>query len=136
MIIVYYCRVSIYDWQTLSHVSNDRPPMSFDTCSGQIIHSISCTYDDNGDAVEGSKHGGGGPVKKDILDIWGITCIRSLTFKTNKKRTFGPFGSERGTPFFIESSTCKIVGLFGSNSIYLHSIRSHMEILPDNQQMD
>ncbi|KAK4766168.1 hypothetical protein SAY87_007810 [Trapa incisa] len=90
-----------------------------DLNSGQIIHSISCTYDDNGDAVEGSKHGGGGPVKKD--------------FKLDHPNEYV---SERGTPFFIESNTCKIVGLFGSNSIYLHSIGAHMEVLPDNQQMD
>ncbi|KAK4766169.1 hypothetical protein SAY87_007811 [Trapa incisa] len=117
---------------------------------GQIIDSISCTYDDNGDAAEGSKHGGGGPVAKDfkldypneyvssisghIGQLANNMCIRSLTFKTNKKRTFGPFGSETGTPFFIESNTCKIVGLFGSSSIYLHSIGAHMEVLPDNQQ--
>ncbi|KAK4777049.1 hypothetical protein SAY86_005737 [Trapa natans] len=117
---------------------------------GQIIDSISCTYDDNGDAAEGSKHGGGGPVAEDfkldypneyvssisghIGQLANNMCIRSLTFKTNKKRTFGPFGSETGTPFFIESNTCKIVGLFGSSSIYLHSIGAHMEVLLDNQQ--
>lgn len=63
-------------------------------------------------------------------------CIRSLTFKTNNGRIFGPFGSEDGTPFSIESNNGKIVGFFGSSSIYLHSIGAHMEILPDDQQMD
>lgn len=62
-------------------------------------------------------------------------CVRSLTFRTNR-RSFGPFGSEEGNPFSIEANDSKLVGFFGSSSIYLHSIGAHIETLSHDQHPD
>ena len=51
---------------------------------------------------------GGGPV------------IRSLSFKSNK-RTYGPYGVEEGTPFYLLTNGY-IVGLFGRSGWFLDSL--------------
>ena len=51
--------------------------------------------------------------------------IRSLWFKSNKQ-TFGPYGTEEGTPFTLPIEGGMIVGFFGRSGLYLDSIGMHL----------
>ncbi|OWM79234.1 hypothetical protein CDL15_Pgr003406 [Punica granatum] len=112
-----------------------------------IIDSICCIYDDNGNSVQASTHGGDrGEPNQIILDhpdeyltsISGYAgkfldeiTIRSLTFQSNKK-THGPFGIREGKHFSFSSNIGKIIGFHGSSSTYLNSIGVHTELLSSN----
>ncbi|KAF8094162.1 hypothetical protein N665_0368s0001, partial [Sinapis alba] len=56
--------------------------------------------------------------------------INTLTFKTNKPATHGPYGLDAGIPFEIKEDGHKIVGFHGSASDLLHKFGVH--VLPIN----
>ncbi|KAM7274196.1 hypothetical protein ACFE04_028860 [Oxalis oulophora] len=55
------------------------------------------------------------------MDERGPVIIRSLTFRSNKKK-YGPYGREEGTCFSIPLSGAMIVGFHGTAGQYLDSI--------------
>ena len=48
--------------------------------------------------------------------------VTSLTFRTNKGRTYGPYGEETGTPFSIPAANGCIVGFWGRSGWLLDAI--------------
>nr|ASK06165.1 lectin [Artocarpus hypargyreus] len=52
--------------------------------------------------------------------------IRSLTFKTNQGRTFGPYGEEVGTPFNLPIENGLFVGFTGRTGYILDAIGFHL----------
>lgn len=48
--------------------------------------------------------------------------VTSLTFRTNKGRTYGPYGEENGTPFSIPAANGCIVGFWGRTGWLLDAI--------------
>jgi hypothetical protein len=62
---------------------------------------------------------------------YGSVCgtpviIRSLTFQSNSS-TYGPFGTEDGTPFSLPVSSGKIIGFHGRSGSYLNSIGFYLK---------
>ena len=57
----------------------------------------------------------------------GHPYIQSLTFRTNRQRTFVrvPYGAEEGEPFDLTYESVKIVGFHGRSSSRLESIGVH-----------
>lgn len=112
---------------------------------GATIDSIRIEYDLKGRSVWSETHGGtdGGSetdkVKLDFPDEvlvsvsghYGSVCgtpviIRSLTFQSNSS-TYGPFGTEDGTPFSLPVSSGKIIGFHGRSGSYLNSIGFYLK---------
>lgn len=76
------------------------------------------------------KHGGNGGTHTDTVSLkddriisisgdydadWdGSKNISNLCIKTEKGKTYGPFGYQKGTPFFFEAENRDIIGFFGS----------------------
>ncbi|KAI8549593.1 hypothetical protein RHMOL_Rhmol06G0037200 [Rhododendron molle] len=108
------------------------------------IVSIKVLYEQNGEAIWGSKNGGTGGFKSDkiIFDypfeilthltgfygpamIMGPTVIKSLTFHTNKTK-YGPFGEEQGQQFTTNLKEGKIVGFHGRKGMFLDAIGVHV----------
>ncbi|XP_039158531.1 PYK10-binding protein 1-like [Eucalyptus grandis] len=106
-----------------------------------IIESITIDYDHDGCFVRSSQHGGHAhddetlvildhpsehliSVSGHIDDDGGHDVVRSLKIHSNKK-TYGPFGSERGRPFDLSHSDRQIIGFHGKCSSHLHSIGAH-----------
>ncbi|XP_019198713.1 PREDICTED: jacalin-related lectin 19-like isoform X3 [Ipomoea nil] len=107
---------------------------------GRCIDSIKVVYNKNGRPfIAEKKHGGNGGDKTGEVKLQfpeeyltsisgyygperGSLVIRSLTFKSNLQRTFGPFGLEEGTPFSVPVEGGKIGGLKGRNGWYIDSI--------------
>ncbi|KAL3723950.1 hypothetical protein ACJRO7_036029 [Eucalyptus globulus] len=106
-----------------------------------IIESITIDYDHDGCFVRSSQHGGHAhddetlvildhpreyliSVSGHIDDDGGHDVVRSLKIHSNKK-TYGPFGSERGRPFDLSHSGRQIIGFHGKCSSHLHSIGAH-----------
>nr|GMD38729.1 protein IQ-DOMAIN 31-like [Ipomoea batatas] len=107
---------------------------------GRCIDSIKVVYNKNGRPFTAEKkHGGNGGDKTGEVKLQfpeeyltsisgyygpqsGSLVIRSLTFKSNLQRTFGPFGLEEGTPFSVPVEGGKIGGLKGRNGWYVDSI--------------
>ncbi|KAM7273821.1 hypothetical protein ACFE04_028485 [Oxalis oulophora] len=104
------------------------------------IDSINIEYHINEQSTWTSKHGGNhgektSTVKLDYpneyliemcgrygrMDERGPVIIRSLTFRSNKKK-YGPYGREEGTCFSIPLSGAMIVGFHGTAGQYLDSI--------------
>ena len=48
--------------------------------------------------------------------------VTSLTFRTDKGRTYGPYGEETGTPFSIPAANGCIVGFWGRSGWLLDAI--------------
>ncbi|KAK1647299.1 hypothetical protein QYE76_015860 [Lolium multiflorum] len=48
--------------------------------------------------------------------------VTSLTFRTDKGRTYGPYGEEKGTPFSIPAANGCIVGFWGRSGWLLDAI--------------
>ncbi|KAK4275148.1 hypothetical protein QN277_018281 [Acacia crassicarpa] len=105
---------------------------------------IRVLYDQNGEAIWGSKQGGTGGFKTDkiVLDFpWevlthisgyygplmymGPSTIRSLTFHTTKG-LYGPFGDEQGTHFTTKLKGGKVVGIHGRKGLFLDAIGVHV----------
>ncbi|CAN8292369.1 unnamed protein product [Cochlearia groenlandica] len=101
-------------------------------------------YDFRGQAVWGSKHGGRGGFKHDMivfdypsevlthvtgtygpLIYMGPNVIKSLTFHTNKGK-HGPFGEEQGPSFTHKINEGKVVGFLGREGLFLDSIGVHV----------
>ncbi|EES18470.1 hypothetical protein BDA96_09G201500 [Sorghum bicolor] len=112
---------------------------------GAAIDSIRIEYDLKGRSVWSETRGGtdGGSetdkVKLDFPDEvlvsvsghYGSVCgtpviIRSLTFQSNSS-TYGPFGTEDGTPFSLPVSSGKIIGFHGRSGSYLNSIGFYLK---------
>ncbi|XP_059638109.1 jacalin-related lectin 3-like, partial [Cornus florida] len=75
-----------------------------------------------------------------LLSIWGycssdsaLECVQSLTIETNKK-TYGPFGTEKGKYFKFPLTSAKIVGFHGRSGIYLDCFGAHLEPISDPSQ--
>uniref|UniRef100_A0A0D9WIE5 Jacalin-type lectin domain-containing protein n=1 Tax=Leersia perrieri TaxID=77586 RepID=A0A0D9WIE5_9ORYZ len=112
---------------------------------GAAIDSIRIEYDLKGNSVWSGTHGstdGGSETDKVKLDFpdeillsvsgyYGSVCgtpviIRSLTFQSNRS-TYGPFGTEDGTPFSLPVSSGKIIGFHGRSGSYLNSIGFYLK---------
>ncbi|KAF8012320.1 hypothetical protein BT93_I0457 [Corymbia citriodora subsp. variegata] len=107
--------------------------------SGSAIESITITYEHGRSFAHGTS--GGGTTNEINLD-WlseyltslsgyitsdlGSTVINSLTFQSNK-RTYGPFGTEKGRYFSFPATGGKIIGFYGSSGTYLESIGAYLE---------
>ncbi|GMN63963.1 hypothetical protein TIFTF001_033022 [Ficus carica] len=48
--------------------------------------------------------------------------VRSLTFKTSKQKTYGPYGTAEGTPFDFPIEKGKLVGFKGASGDLLDAI--------------
>ncbi|XP_031378558.1 PYK10-binding protein 1-like [Punica granatum] len=136
-----------HPWNDSWDVGNHSGLRQINIRCATIIDSICCIYDDNGNSVQASTHGGDrGEPNQIILDhpdeyltsISGYAgkfldeiTIRSLTFQSNKK-THGPFGIREGKHFSFSSNIGKIIGFHGSSSTYLNSIGVHTELLSSN----
>ncbi|VAH93196.1 unnamed protein product [Triticum turgidum subsp. durum] len=53
--------------------------------------------------------------------VWAVV-VTSLTFRTDKGRTYGPYGKETGTPFSIPAANGCIVGFWGRSGWLLDAI--------------
>ncbi|KAB1203777.1 Agglutinin [Morella rubra] len=112
---------------------------------GAGIDSLLIEYDDKGTSIWSEKHGGNGGIKTDkvkldypgefltsihghygSLNEWGPIFVRSLTFESNKK-TYGPFGFERGTYFSFPMAGGRIVGFHGKCGWYLDAIGAYLQ---------
>ncbi|GMN38928.1 hypothetical protein TIFTF001_008160 [Ficus carica] len=112
------------------------------------IGSFSVVYDLNGQPFPGTKHPATHsftPAKIELqfpeeylVSVSGYTStlswlatktpvVRSLTFTTNK-RTFGPFGTEHGTPFHFPIENGLIVGFKGRTGEVLDAIAFHLSL--------
>uniref|UniRef100_A0A0D9W1X2 Jacalin-type lectin domain-containing protein n=1 Tax=Leersia perrieri TaxID=77586 RepID=A0A0D9W1X2_9ORYZ len=80
-----------------------------------IRDTINLLEDEQVSAVEGSVG--------NISDVVEPVII-SLTFRTSAGRTYGPYGGEEGTPFFISiDNGCNVdVGFFGRAGLILDAI--------------
>ncbi|PNT69866.1 hypothetical protein BRADI_2g01740v3 [Brachypodium distachyon] len=56
--------------------------------------------------------------------------VRSLTFVTNARRSFGPYGKEEGVPFALPAAVAggRIIGFFGSSGLYLDAIGTYVQM--------
>ncbi|XP_039158546.1 disease resistance protein RUN1-like [Eucalyptus grandis] len=85
-----------------------------------------------GDAFEDGTHNGLVTLDHQYLisvsghidDDGGHDVVRSLKIHSNKK-TYGPFGAERGRPFDLSHSGRQIIGFHGKCCSHLHSIGAH-----------
>ncbi|XP_017241773.1 jacalin-related lectin 3 isoform X1 [Daucus carota subsp. sativus] len=115
------------------------------------IVSIKVCYDFKGEAVWGSKNGGSGSFKKDLIVfdypsevlthitgyygptmVMGPNVIKSLTFHTTKSY-YGPYGEEQGQPFSSNLKEGRIVGFHGRKGLFLDAIGVHViegKVLP------
>ena len=53
--------------------------------------------------------------------IYNITVITSLSFHTNKGKTYGPYGRNGGTSFSLPVTKGKFTGFFGNYGDFLDS---------------
>lgn len=54
--------------------------------------------------------------------------ITTLTFETNKNKTFGPFGRENGFPFEFPSFGGKIIVFHGRSGLYLDVLGVYVQV--------
>ena len=54
-------------------------------------------------------------------EIYSITVITSLSFHTNKGKTYGPYGTDGGTIFSLPVTKGKLIGFFGDYGDFLDS---------------
>ncbi|KAM7505700.1 hypothetical protein LguiB_004604 [Lonicera macranthoides] len=111
--------------------------------SSEVIESVQIEYDYDGQSkwsdTHGRKEGQKNTVVLDypseflvsvsgyIAEYHSLLVINSLTLRSNKK-TYGPFGTQRGDFFKIPPTTGnKIVGFHGSAGYHLDSIGAHFE---------
>nr|ASR74827.1 mannose-binding lectin [Morus alba var. multicaulis] len=116
---------------------------------GDAIGAFSVIYDLNGQPFTGPTHPGNEPTFKTVkitldfpneflVSVSGYTgvlprlatgkdVIRSLTFKTNKK-TYGPYGTEEGTPFSLPIENGLIVGFKGRSGYVVDAIGFHLSL--------
>ncbi|KAM7500413.1 hypothetical protein LguiA_024827 [Lonicera macranthoides] len=109
----------------------------------EVIEGIQIEYDVNGQSklsdIHGREKGTRRTVELDypneflisvsgyIVDFFDLVVIHSLTFESNR-RTYGPFGNEKGLFFKIPSNSGKkIIGFNGSSSYHLNSIGAYFE---------
>lgn len=115
------------------------------------IYSFGFTTEDfSGSSNYSQRHGGsggwsGGTISKINFDVdeeiteihgtIGITTghyanymvISSLCFVTNKKRDFGPFGKETGTPFVVSWDVGSFAGFYGRAGFYLDGLGCYLK---------
>ncbi|KAF8013789.1 hypothetical protein BT93_I1594 [Corymbia citriodora subsp. variegata] len=106
-----------------------------------VIESITIDYDQSGSLVRSFPHGGHGhhnerlvrldhpseyliSVSGHIDEYDGHDVVRSLKIHSNKK-TYGPFGCERGRPFDLSHPDRQIIGFHGKCSSHLCSIGAY-----------
>nr|5KRP_A Chain A, Frutapin [Artocarpus altilis]5KRP_B Chain B, Frutapin [Artocarpus altilis]5KRP_C Chain C, Frutapin [Artocarpus altilis]5KRP_D Chain D, Frutapin [Artocarpus altilis]5M6O_A Chain A, Frutapin [Artocarpus altilis]5M6O_B Chain B, Frutapin [Artocarpus altilis]5M6O_C Chain C, Frutapin [Artocarpus altilis]5M6O_D Chain D, Frutapin [Artocarpus altilis]5TQZ_A Chain A, Frutapin [Artocarpus altilis]5TQZ_B Chain B, Frutapin [Artocarpus altilis]5TQZ_C Chain C, Frutapin [Artocarpus altilis]5 len=115
----------------------------------EAIGSFSVIYDLNGEPFSGSKHTSKLPYtnvkielqfpEEFLVSVSGYTApfsslatrtpvVRSLKFKTNKGRTFGPYGEEDGTYFNLPIENGLVVGFKGRTGDLLDAIGVHMAL--------
>ncbi|KAI6705146.1 hypothetical protein NL676_008108, partial [Syzygium grande] len=107
--------------------------------SGSAIESVSFTYEEGPSFRHGTTHRGtGNMINLDwltefLISVSGYiksysdsTIIHSLTFQSNK-RTYGPFGTERGRKFSFPATGGKIIGFYGSSGSHLESLGAYLE---------
>lgn len=105
---------------------------------------IKVLYEDNGQAVWGSRNGGTGGFKSDkivfnypyeiLTHVTGFygptmispTIIKALTFYTTNGK-YGPFGEEQGVPFSTKLKEGMIVGFHGRKGLFLDAIGVHVK---------
>ncbi|KAJ1263855.1 hypothetical protein BS78_09G219000 [Paspalum vaginatum] len=127
-----------HPWDDGGHTGIRSITVSYDRC----MESISVEYDRDGLAVPGERHGGAGPnhsTHQIILSFpdeyvttvsghytpiahGGSPVIRSLTFRTNQQRAYGPFGMEEGTPFTFPVDGGAVVGFWGRSGWQLDAV--------------
>lgn len=66
-------------------------------------------------------------VKGHADNCQGWFRVRSLTFLSNR-RTFGPYGTEDGTPFELPSAGGEIIGFHGRSGWYLDAIGTYVKM--------
>ncbi|XP_065017738.1 agglutinin alpha chain-like [Musa acuminata AAA Group] len=86
--------------------------------AGEVIDSIVITFTRNGlrdtesfGGTEGKLYEYLVGVDGSVDTILGITLVRNLTLRTNKK-SYGPFGTSGGKPFSVPVVSGKIIGFF------------------------
>lgn len=127
-----------HPWDDGGHSGIRSITLSYDRC----MESISVEYDREGLAVPGERHGGAGTVSLTTqiklsfpeehlttvsghyapIATGGSPVIRSLAFRTNQQRAFGPFGEAEGTPFTFPVDGGVIVGLWGRSGWQLDAV--------------
>ncbi|CAH1440603.1 unnamed protein product [Lactuca virosa] len=114
---------------------------------GDLIYSLRFTTEFRGEEITSNKSGGwnGGDIVSELTFAWdeeitaingtvgvsrgtyaGYTIISSLTFITNKK-TYGPYGSVRGTPFTLPWDKDSFAGFFGRCGYYIDAIGVYLK---------
>ncbi|KAM7465398.1 hypothetical protein LguiB_012960 [Lonicera macranthoides] len=109
--------------------------------SSKVIESIQIEYDDNGQLKCSDTHGKEKGVKHTVaLDypseflvsvsgyidkFHSMIIFHSLTFQSNK-RTYGPFGREKGKCIKFPSSGHKILGFFGKSGHHLDCLGANV----------
>ncbi|MED6124672.1 hypothetical protein PIB30_061178 [Stylosanthes scabra] len=118
---------------------------------GDGIDSIQVEYDSNGNSIWSGKHGGSGGHKTDKVKLdcpdefltsiegyygsfsqWGACYVRSLSFESNK-RSYGPFGVEKGIHFTLPVSGAKVVGFHGRCAWHLDAIGVYLNSFQQQQ---
>nr|XP_009413935.2 PREDICTED: protein GOS9-like [Musa acuminata subsp. malaccensis] len=103
--------------------------------AGDAIDGIVITFTRYGQTETKSFGGTGGklyeiPLQEDeylvgvegsVDTMWGITLVRNLTLRTNKK-SYGPFGTSGGKPFSVPVASGKIIGFFGRAGAMIDAI--------------
>ncbi|KVH87809.1 Mannose-binding lectin [Cynara cardunculus var. scolymus] len=113
--------------------------VGFRIASGDVIDSIRFTYEDNSQVSHHSDtYGGDGgtlnlPAKfdddEDLIRVSGtigkfysITVITSLSFHSNKGKSYGPYGRGDRTSFSLPVTKGKFIRFFGNYGDFLDSI--------------
>jgi hypothetical protein len=66
-------------------------------------------------------------VKGHIDDCKGGFRLRSLTLVSDQ-RTFGPYGTEAGTPFELPAAGGRIIGFHGRSGIFLDALGTYVKM--------
>ncbi|PNT69865.1 hypothetical protein BRADI_2g01740v3 [Brachypodium distachyon] len=112
---------------------------------GSAIDAMSVCYERDGREEQSTRWGGPGGRRSEIClqpdeYLAGVkghvghydNClvVRSLTFVTNARRSFGPYGKEEGVPFALPAAVAggRIIGFFGSSGLYLDAIGTYVQM--------
>ncbi|KDP26963.1 hypothetical protein JCGZ_22259 [Jatropha curcas] len=107
------------------------------------IESIRFQFDRNGSSAWSKRHGSKaeGKLEKVILDYpseflisvsgtygeeHNLTMVQSITFQSNKK-SYGPFGLNKGNHFSLASAGDQIIGFHGRSGYCLNAIGAYIE---------
>ncbi|CAL9041338.1 unnamed protein product [Musa banksii] len=108
--------------------------------SGDVVDAVDITFTSYG-KTETRHFGGSGGTPHEIVlqegeylvgmtgefgNYHGVVVVGKLGFSTNKK-SYGPFGNTRGTPFSLPIAAGKISGFFGRGGDFLDAIGVYLE---------